>query len=141
MILDSDPVKAPRFALLGQSAAPANILQINLQVPTGMDVQYFDAAILLADGTTIGGQLSSDGLSLPLKAGQHPVSVRIALPMFEIASDPAPVDIAKGLNFRFGFEPNDLGHVDFRGTALAEDKGELVFTRFGREIHFRRGAN
>ena len=102
-----------------------------------MDPQYFDVAVTLADGTTAGGQLSAEGLTLPLKSDQVLKSVRIVLPMFEIASDPVVVDPSKGLKLSFRFEPNDLGHVGFQGTLLESKAGELLLTRHGVEIHFR----
>jgi hypothetical protein len=141
VVLDSKPVKAPHFSFLGQARSDKGVLHVDLQVPAGMDPQYFDVAVTLADGTTAGGQLSADGLSLPLAGGRPPKSVRVVLPMFEIASDPVVVDPSKGLKLSFRFEPNDLGHVGFRGTALESKNGELLLTRHGVEIHFRHIEN
>lgn len=141
VLLDSDPVKAPHFSLLDQAAAPADTVQVSLAVPEGMEPQYFRAVVLLDDGTEIGGQLSADGLSLPLEAGRRPTSVRIALRVFGIVSDPIPVDIAKGLDLRFRFEPNDLGQVDFRDTVLEQDGDDLTLNRHDRLIRFRRAGH
>ena len=141
VILDSDPVKPPHFGLLGQQPAPPATVRISLETPQGMDAQYFDAAVLFADGTRNGGQLSGDGISFTLKPGQRPASVRFRLGVFDLVSDPIAIDSSKGLALRFRFEPNDLGHVDFRGTALQEKEGELLLSRFDRVIHFRRGAH
>jgi hypothetical protein len=142
VILDSDPVKAPRFTLLGQSRGEEGFLHVDLQVPEGMDAQYFRAVIQLTDGRQLGGQLSADGLSLPLEVGQRPARIRIVLPVIELVGDPVEIDAAKGLRFRFGFEPNDLGRVEFKGTALTMDKGQLILLRHGVELHFRpRGAD
>lgn len=141
VLLDSDPVKAPHFSLIGQAAAPAGTVRVSLAVPEGMDPQYFRAVVLFEDGATDGGQLSVDGLSLPLQPGQRPASVRIALRIFDIVSDPIPVDIAKGLDLSFRFEPNDLGQVDFRDTVLEEDGGQLTLNRYDRLIRFRRAGH
>ena len=140
VVLDSDPVKAPHFTLLSQTKADDHALHVLLQVPGGMDPQYFRAALQLADGTVIGGQLSEEGLSLPLEAGQQPSRLQIILPLFEIASDPVTVDVAKGLRFGFRFEPNDLGHAEFKSARLTVDKGQLILARHGLELHFRRLA-
>jgi len=142
VVLDSDPVKAPCFTLLGQTLGEEGLLHVDLQVPDGMDAQYFRAVVQLSDGRQIDGQLSADGLSLPLEAGQRPARIRIVLPVFELVGDPVEIDAAKGLRFRFRFEPNDLGRVEFKGTALTIDKGQLILLRHGVELHFRpRGAD
>jgi len=141
VVLDSDPVKAPVFSLLEQEAAPAHILRISLDVPKGMDPQYFNAEVLLSDGTEIDRQLTDEGLSLPLSDGQHVVGVRIILTVFDLRSDVIAVDAAKGLGLRFRFEPNDLGHVDFRGTVMDEEKGELTLNRYDRLVRFRRNQH
>ena len=140
VVLDSDPVKAPRFSLLSQTKADGYVLHVDLQVPGGMDPQYFRVALQLADGTVIGGQLSEEGLSLPLEAGQQPSRLQIMLPLFEIASDPVAVDVTKGLRFGFRFEPNDLGRAELKGAKLTVDKGQLILARHGLELHFRRLA-
>jgi len=137
VILDGDPVKAPRFTLLGQSKGEEGLLHVDLQLPDGMDAQYFRAVVELADGREIDGQLSADGLSLPFEAGQRPARIRIMLPVFELVGDPVQIDPAMGLRFRFRFEPNDLGRVEFKGAALTLDKGELILMRHGVALHFR----
>jgi len=136
--LDSDPVKALRFTLLHQDKGDDRVVQFSLELPEGMDAQYFLAGIELADGRVMGGHFSADGYSFPLEPGQQPVRVQIALPVFDISSDPVGVDPAKGLRFRFRFEPNELGRVDFRGTMLRAEKGQLVLQRHGLSLHFRR---
>ena len=142
VVLDSDPVRAPHFTLLSQTRGEDNILHVDLQVPAGMDAQYFRAVVQLVDGSSIGGQLSAEGLSLPLEPGQRPARVRIVLPVFELASDPVEIVPTKGIRFAFRFEPNDLGRAAFKGTRLAIDKGQLILMRHGVELHFRpRGAD
>lgn len=137
VILNGNPVKPPRFTLLGQTRGTAGLLHVDLQVPDGMDEQYFRAVVELADGRQIDGQLSADGLSFPLENGQRPARIRIVLPVFELVGDPVEIDAAMGLHFRFRFEPNDLGLVEFKGTPLTIDRGELILMRHGVELHFR----
>ncbi|WEJ98305.1 MAG: hypothetical protein P0Y59_15275 [Candidatus Sphingomonas phytovorans] len=138
VLLTSDPVTPPRFVFTGQKPAPAGTLRLSLEAPKDVSLQYFDAVLTSAGGGTKGGQLSEDGLSLTLDAADPPVSVRMFLPMFEVAGDPVAIDPAKGYWLSFRFEANDIGKADFRGTALMIDKGDLVFERFGRTIRFRR---
>jgi hypothetical protein len=138
VILHSDPVTPPRFSFVGQKAAPAGQARISLAVPHGMEVQYFDAALIFADGTGADGQLKEEGLLLAVEPKQRPTTVRFRLGVFDLISDPIAIDPAKGLDMSFRFEPNDLGHVDFKDAALPIADGQLVLKRFDREIHFRR---
>ena len=143
VLLDSDPVKNPRFTLLSQSKEGGDnkgvdkALHVSLQLPQGLDPQYFKAVVELSDGRTLDGQLSDEGLSLALAPDQRPARLRILLPVFEIASDPVAVDPAKGLSFRFRFEPNDLGRARFSGTPLTLEKDQLILARHGIELHFQ----
>lgn len=137
VILDSDPVKAPSFALLAQATAPAGEARIILETPQGMNVQYFEAALLFADGTGTGGQLSDEGRRFELEPGTKPVTVRFRLGVFNLVSAPIAIEPSKGLALRFRFEPNDLGRVDFRATPLAIEGGRLLLDRLDRKIRFR----
>jgi hypothetical protein len=138
LLLTSDPVTPPRFVFAGQKPAPAGTLRISLETPQGMSPQYFDAVVLLAHGGSKGGQLSDDGLSLPLDPADPPVSARMFFPMYELKGDAVPIDPAKGYSLSFRFEPNDIGKADFRTTALKIAHGDLLLDRFGRTIRFHR---
>ncbi|MDB5707076.1 MAG: hypothetical protein JWN66_4192 [Sphingomonas bacterium] len=138
VLLTSDPVTPPRFVFTGQKPAPSGTVRFSLEAPQGVSLQYFDAVVLLAHGGSKGGQLSDDGLSLPLDPADPPVSARMFFPMYQLKSDAAPIDPAKGYWLSFRFEPNDIGKADFRGTALTIDHGDLLLDRFGRTIRFRR---
>jgi hypothetical protein len=138
VLLTSDPVTPPRFVSTGQKPAPAGTLRLSLETPKGVSPHYFDAVVTSAKGTTKGGQFTEEGLSLPLDAAHPPVSVRLFLPMFDLAGDMVPINPTKGYWLSFRFEPNDIGKADFRETALTIDKGDLVFDRFGRTIRFRK---
>ncbi len=138
VLLTSDPVTPPRFVFTGQEPAPAGTLRLSLDAPKGISLQYFDAVFTSAKGATKGGQLTEQGLSLPVDAADPPVSARLFLPMFELAGEVVPLDPAKGYALSFRFEPNDIGKADFRETALLIDKDDLVLERFDRTIRFRK---
>jgi hypothetical protein len=141
VLLTSDPVTAPRFTFLGQKPAPAGMLRITLEVPRGMTAQLFDGMYLTAKGKGDGGQLSDDEpKSWPIDKADPPVRAAVALPMFELASEPVVIDPAKGYWLQFRFEPNDLGKVDFRATPLTIEGGDLLLDRHDRHIRFRRTA-
>lgn len=139
VLLTSDPVTPPRFVFTGQKSGAVGALDIALEVPKGISPQYFNGVATPTKGEPKGGQFGENGrLSLPVDPADPPHSVRVFLPMFELASDPVPVDPSKGYALSFRFEPNDIGKADFRETALTIDKGDLVFDRFGRTIRFRK---
>lgn len=138
VLLTSDPVTPPRILLAARGPAPAGTLRVTLATPPGISPQYFDAVVTTAHGATAGGQLSDDGLALGVDPADPPVSIRLVLPMVELQGDVVPLDPAGGYALAFRFEPHDLGKVDFRGTALRIDHGDLLLERHGRTIRFRR---
>jgi hypothetical protein len=138
VLLTSDPVTPPRFVLLGQKPAPAGTFRLSLEAPQGMSLQYFDAVLAFAHREPEGGQLSDDGVSVPIDAKDPPLTVRMFLPVYEVKGDPVPIDPAKGYWLSFRFEPHDLGKADVRATPLAHDKGDLELERFGRTNRYHR---
>ena len=141
VLLDSDPVREPRFILAGQGSASGNGIHIDLQLPSGMDAQFFEAAVRWSDGNATGGRMSEEGLSLPTPAGQRIQEVQLALPMLNLSSEAFRVESAKGLHLTFRFEPNDLGQVAFKNTPLLIDDGDLLLARHDREIRFHRAGS
>ena len=117
LLLTSDPVKAPRFTFVGQKPAAAGSLEISLDVPKGMSAQYFDGMYITAKNHGDREQLRDDGLrSWPIDKADPPIKAAVALPMFELHSDPVTIDPANGYSLQFRFEPNDLGKVDFKAS-------------------------
>jgi len=141
VLLTSDPVTPARFVFLGQKAAPAGTFSLALDAPEGMSLQFFDAVLTFAHRKPQGGQLTDDGVSVPIDPKDPPLTVRLFLPMYELKGDPVSIDPAKGYSLSFRFEPNDLGKADFRATPLALDKGDLLLERFGRTIRFHRDGD
>ena len=140
VVLTSDHVTPPRFTLVEQKTGPAKELRIAIDVPHGMNPQYFDAVITFADGHVVQEQLSEDEKVIPLANGAVPTRVMIVLSIFDLHGDWVVVDPAKGNRLRFGFEANDLGKVDFRDVALKNEGGALLLDRYGRTIRFRHVA-
>ena len=137
LLLTSDPVAAPRFVLVSQSRNADGKLQITLAVPTGMDQQYFDALITNTKGETDQKQLSNTGLECEFPDTNKPASVRMALSMFDIVSEPVKLDSNSGCSLKFRFEPHDLGKVAFQATPLKIEGGELLLKRHGRTLRFK----
>lgn len=140
VVLTSDHVTPPRFMLLEQKAGPAKELRIAIDVPHGMNPQYFDAVVIFADGHAVQEQLSEEEKVIPLTNGAEPTRAMIVLPIFDLRGDWVSIDPSKGNRLRFGFEPNDLGKVDFHGAMLRNEGGDLLLDRYGRTIRFHRVA-
>ncbi len=138
VVLTSDPLTPPRLRFLGQQPAAPGTLRIALEAPQGLTLQLFVAYIGFTKGETAREQLADDGLLRPLDPQNPPTTVRLTLPLFELTGDPVAIDAAKGYGLHFRFEPNDLGKVDFRGTVLPIDQGDLLLDRHDRTIRFHR---
>lgn len=141
VVLTSDHVTPPRFTLVEQKTGPAKELHVALDVPHGMNPQYFDAVVTFADGHSVQQQLGEEEETvIPIANGAVPARIMIVLSIFEIHGDWVTIDPAKGGRFHFRFEPNDLGKVDFRGTVLKIEGGDLLLDRYGRAVRFHRVA-
>jgi hypothetical protein len=140
VVLISDPVTDPAFVLVGAKPLRARVAKLALDLPAGLDRQYFDVRIALSDGSTIERQFGEDGLQVSLPDGRQAVSVTLRLGVFELESPAFPLPRAAGAEARFRFEPHDLGKVRFEGQALLIAEGGLVLERHGRRIVFRRQA-
>ena len=141
VLLTSDPVTPARFVFLGQKPAPTGTFRLSLEAPEGMSLQFFDAVLTFARRKPEGGQLTDDGVEIPIDAKDPPLTARLFLPMYELKGEPVSIDPAKGYWLSFRFEPNDLGKADFRAAPLALDKGDLLLERFGRTIRFHRDGD
>ena len=136
VILNGDPVNAPRITLVSQSQGAPGTLRVNTDAKDPYDQQNFNALIRMASGPGEDVQLGIDGLTWPYPGGRTPTEVRLYFPVYDIASDPMKLDAGSTLVFHF--EQNDLGKADFRGTTLRVEGGVLVMKRLGLTLKFRR---
>ncbi len=127
----------PAFTLLGEKPAATGRFRVLLDVPQGMDQQYFQAALTLGDGTTIVRQLSEEGLELELEPGRRVTRVQFRLSVYDLESDTFALSGGSASEARFAFTANDLGKVAFAGQPLALEGGALVMERLDRVIRFR----
>jgi hypothetical protein len=140
VLLTSDPVVPPAFVMLTAKPLPAGQLKLSLDVPQGMDRQYFNARVLLADGRSIERQLSEEGLDLPLGPGDQAVSIAMMLPVYGLEGEASPLPKARGAEVHFRFDPNDLGKVAFAREPLLVQPDSLLLQRYDRTIVFKRTA-
>jgi hypothetical protein len=137
LLLTSAPVVPPCFVLVSQSEGTDAKLQINLDVPSGMSQQYFDALITNTNGATERKQLGEAGLVSEFPTTSKPANIRLLLSIFDVVSEPVKLDSKSGYSLRFRFEPHDLGKVAFQATPLKIVGGELLLDRHGRTIRFK----
>ncbi|MCJ2177115.1 hypothetical protein [Novosphingobium album (ex Hu et al. 2023)] len=140
IVLTSDPVEAPRFDFLGEKAraAPKGALAVQLEVPEALPLSLFSAVVTLADGSTFASDFSDGGLIIPLENGKEPVSIMLALPIFEVQGETVLVARPAGKRLEFVFQPNALGFKIFDHAILPEREGAFMIQRYGRDVAFRR---
>jgi len=139
--LTSDPVAAPQFVLLAATPLQTGTLKVALDLPQGMNRQYFKALIRLADGRSMERQFGDEGLEVQLGPSERVVSVALLLPVYGLEGEPAPLAGSPGGDAHFRFDPNDLGTVAFAREPLLVSPDGLRLERLGRTIVFRRAAD
>ena len=140
LILTSDPVKPPVLELLDAKTGKRKELVVSLDVPKGMDAQYFSAFALQPDGTIAEVQFPADGpLRIPLAPGKAPSKIAVALSVYQLASQ--PYDLSSGKHARhFRFLQNDLGKVAFDHHRLTRDGDAFVLQRLDLTLRYRKEA-
>lgn len=139
VLLTTEPaVVPPRFTLAEQRATGSGALEVVVSDPKGRALPNIDIAVTYDEGDPDILQSREEPVSIPVEAARLPRTILLAIPVFDVVSDPFSIDPAKGYGFSFRFEPNGLGTADFQRTPLAIDKGELVMPRFDRTLRFRR---
>lgn len=139
VLLTTEPeVIPPRFVLVSQAAAPAGAMAVTVVDPTDRPLPNIDIAVTYEEGDPDIVQSQDQAVTLPLDAARPPRSILLAVPVFDLESEPFPIAPGKGYGFTFRLEPNGLGKADFRRTSLTIDKDALVLPRFDRTLRFTR---
>lgn len=139
ILLTTDPAPVPaRFVLLEQHAAPPGEIDIRVQGADGKPLTIADIAVLYEDGDPDIVQAGAETRVLPLDPARPPRVIHLHFPVYDVTSEPFPIDPAKGYGFVFRFEPNDVGKADFRRAPLRIDGKALILPRFDRTLRFRR---
>lgn len=138
LLLTSDPVDPPAFDLVAREDGPEGELIVTLAADPRLPVQLFDVEAGFADGRTETVPMNEEGARIAFAAGDPPRSVRLLLPMFDVAGAPIALGPAGGYRLRFAFRANDLGRVAFRATPLSLSPEGLRLMRHDRLLVFRR---
>ncbi len=136
IVLTSDKYKLPAFELIGSQPGAGPTLDVSLDVPKGLDLQYFSALLLRPDHTASEEQFDEGPLHIPLSGANHPTGFLLGLEVFDVMSEPYDIPPnTRSMHFRF--VPNDLGKVAFDHKRLPRDGDAFVLERFGRTLKFR----
>ncbi|HSQ96258.1 MAG TPA: hypothetical protein VLM18_09235 [Croceibacterium sp.] len=137
IVLTSDKYKPPAFELIGSKPGAGPTLDLSLDVPKGLELQYFSALFLRPDHTASEKQFDDGPLHIPLTGVNHPTGFLLGLEVFDVMSE--PYDIPPNTrSMHFHFVPNDLGKVAFDHKRLPRDGEAFVLERFGRTLKFRK---
>jgi hypothetical protein len=139
VLLTTEPAVVPaRFTLSEQKPAASGAVEVAIVDTKGRTLPNIDIAVTYAEGDPDIVQSREEPVDIPFDAARPPRAILLAVPVFDVESDPFPIDAAKGTGFTFRFEPNGLGTADFQRTPLAIEKGALVLPRFDRTLRFER---
>lgn len=140
VMLSSDPVTPPAYSFEDKGAEHPGTVTAKLEAQQGLNPQYF-SFVLTGDGIApIEADVGPDGEAvLAYDPASPPNAIRVLLPIYELVSQPFPLDLAKdGRRVVVRFTPNDLGRVMFEDALLPITEDGLHMERFGRTIIFRK---
>lgn len=135
--LTSDAVKAPQFELVETKLGKGKELVVSLDTPEQLPLQLFSVFLVQPDGNVAEVPFEDGPLHIPMKAGKAPSEMAIALPVYQVASQPYALSPGRR-TMHFRFVPNDLGKVAFNHYRLAWDGQAFVLKRFDRVLRFRK---
>jgi hypothetical protein len=137
LLLAGDPVTPPEFVMVSDDALTVDRLQVDLDLPDGVPLQYFNVVLQQPDGAIRGLQFAADGLDVALDPAHPPAAMRIDLPVVNFSSRSFPLTPG-GHSLKLRFLPHDLGKAVLKDAALTEHGTTLTFERRDRQITFAR---
>ncbi len=137
LVLASDPVTPPEFVMVSDDPLTEDRLQVDLDLPDGIPLQYFNVVLQQQDGAIRGLQFAADGLDVALDPARPPAALRIDLPVLNFSSRSFPL-APGGHSVTLRFLPHDLGKAVLKDTPLTEQGTTLTLQRHDREITFAR---
>lgn len=137
IVLTSNRYKQPAFQLVRAGPGNASSLDVTLDAPKEMSLQYFSALLLRPDHTASEKHFDDGPLRIPLSGANHPTAFLLGLEVFDVMSEPYDIPPnTRSMHFRF--VPNDLGKVTFDRQRLPRDSDGFVLERFGRTLKFHK---
>jgi hypothetical protein len=137
VVLTSDPFRDPEFELLGMTPGNASMVQVTLDVPKEMPVQFFSALLLRPDHTASEVHFGERAVRVPVSGANHPSALVLGLEVFDVKSQIFQIP-PHTRSMQFRFVANDLGKVAFDHQRLSRAGDDLVLERFGRMLRYRK---
>jgi hypothetical protein len=139
IVLTSDPFKAPAFELVRTRPGKGAMLDVTLDVPKGLDLQFFSALLVMPDRSATEASFDGGALHIPVAGANHPTQFVLGLEIYDVRSDLYDIPPnTRAMHFRF--VPNELGKVAFDHQRLTRDGDAFVLERFDRTLRFRKEA-
>lgn len=129
IVLNSEPVLAPRFELVGRSRDDRPGVAVRLACDSRQAAQFLDAIVEYAGGERAAEDFSE--LEYRTTPGNSPgpvAAVQVGSAVFDLISERVAVNPVEANVFTFRFIPNDLGRVEFRDQRVTIDGSALSFT-------------
>ena len=128
--LTTTPPPVPAvFSAGAVGTSPDAPLILHVIGANGSGIAGVDLRVGFDSGDTVEGYTQDYGWSLPDAEKRRARWVEFALPIYRLASQRFPLDLARGNAFHFVLTPNDLGVVDFAGVPIAIEPGRLIMDR------------
>ena len=127
VVLNSEPVLAPRFELVGRSRDDRPGIAVRLACDSREAAQFLDVVVEYADGERVAHNFSELEYRTTAEDSPRPVAaVQVGSGAFDLISERVPVNPQEANVFTFRFIPNDLGRVEFRNQRVAVETGAVT---------------
>ena len=127
VVLNSEPVLAPRFGLVGRSRDNRPGIAVRLACDSREAAQFLDVVVEYADGERVAHNFSELEYRTTAEDSPRPVAaVQIGSGAFDLISERVPVNPQEANVFTFRFIPNDLERVEFRNQRVAVETGAVT---------------
>ncbi|MBS0479360.1 MAG: hypothetical protein JSR79_08685 [Proteobacteria bacterium] len=139
-LLYTEPKPKPAIFAAGQQSVTNGPLRLLVTWPNGEGIAGIDFTIGFDSGPPMTDYTQYYGWTMPPNEKRIPRWIELAEPIHGVASPRFAIDIGKGNALNFVLTPNDLGIVDFDGTAVERIGGRLVMHQRRGDLSFvRRG--
>ncbi|HEX8226142.1 MAG TPA: carboxypeptidase-like regulatory domain-containing protein [Allosphingosinicella sp.] len=141
IILTSRAYRPPRFSLSKASRSGVPGISVTVETAPGKPVQGIDVLLRYAGGKSDTGDTGAEGeYRFEPAPGDKPLSVALAIGMFQVESEAFPLDASRVDTLSFTIDPGDLGKQSFAAEPAAIVQDGLELTWRGQKLLYRRTA-
>ncbi len=132
IFLTTDPKpRPPSFTVASAEPGKPGVFQLRLENPAGQPIPNIEIRTTFKSGETDSAMTRTSPetdhwMEADIDAQRIPVSLQFHIPVFEIDSQPIPIDVTKARRYRVVLDPADLGVRDFQDWALDVRQDMLV---------------